>query len=203
MARRLFGTDGIRGTANQPPMTAEMALRLGMAAGRHFTRGDHRHRVVIGKDTRLSGYMLEPALTAGFIAMGMDVTLLGPAADAGGRDAHALAARRPRGHDLRLAQSVPGQRHQAVRPRRLQAVGRDRAGDRGRHARAGGRGPREPGPARAGGAPGGRARPLHGGAQGEPAARVVPGRSEDRGRFRQRRRLRASRPSCCGSSAPR
>jgi phosphoglucosamine mutase len=78
MGRRLFGTDGIRGTANQPPMTAETALRLGMAAGRHFTRGDHRHRVVIGKDTRLSGYMLEPALTAGFIAMGMDVTLLGP-----------------------------------------------------------------------------------------------------------------------------
>ena len=65
MARKLFGTDGIRGTANQPPMTAEIALRLGLAAGGHFTRGDHRHRVVIGKDTRLSGYMLEPALTAG------------------------------------------------------------------------------------------------------------------------------------------
>lgn len=78
MARKLFGTDGIRGTANQPPMTADIALRLGLAAGGHFTRGDHRHRVVIGKDTRLSGYMLEPALTAGFIAMGMDVTLLGP-----------------------------------------------------------------------------------------------------------------------------
>jgi phosphoglucosamine mutase len=78
MARKFFGTDGIRGTANQPPMTAEVALRLGMAAGGHFTRGDHRNRVVIGKDTRLSGYMLEPALTAGFIAMGMDVTLLGP-----------------------------------------------------------------------------------------------------------------------------
>ncbi len=78
MARRLFGTDGVRGTANQPPMTAEMALRLGLAAGRHFRRGSHRNRVVIGKDTRLSGYMLEPALTAGFIAMGMDVTLLGP-----------------------------------------------------------------------------------------------------------------------------
>ena len=78
MTRKLFGTDGIRGTANQPPMTAEIALRLGLAAGGHFTRGDHRHRVVIGKDTRLSGYMLEPALTAGFIAMGMDVTLLGP-----------------------------------------------------------------------------------------------------------------------------
>jgi len=77
-ARRLFGTDGIRGTANSDPMTAGMALRLGQAAGLLFTRGDHRHRVVIGKDTRLSGYMLEPALTAGFIGAGMDVTLLGP-----------------------------------------------------------------------------------------------------------------------------
>ena len=78
MARQLFGTDGIRGTANIPPMTADMALRLGLAAGREFIRGDHRHLVVIGKDTRLSGYMFEPALTAGFIAMGMDVTLVGP-----------------------------------------------------------------------------------------------------------------------------
>jgi phosphoglucosamine mutase len=77
-ARKLFGTDGIRGTANRPPMTAETALRLGLAAGGYFTRGDHRHRVVIGKDTRLSGYMLEPALTAGFVAMGMDVILLSP-----------------------------------------------------------------------------------------------------------------------------
>src|SRR6202012_6217055 len=77
-ARRLFGTDGIRGTANTTPMTAEIALKLGQAAGLMFTRGDHRHRVVIGKDTRLSGYMLEPALTAGFIGAGMDVTLLGP-----------------------------------------------------------------------------------------------------------------------------
>lgn len=78
MTRKLFGTDGIRGTANTDPMTAETALRLGMAAGRHFTRGDHRHIVVIGKDTRLSGYMIEPALTAGFISVGMDVVLLGP-----------------------------------------------------------------------------------------------------------------------------
>ncbi len=77
-ARRLFGTDGIRGTANIDPMTAGIALRLGQAAGLLFTRGDHRHRVVIGKDTRLSGYMIEPALTAGFIGAGMDVTLLGP-----------------------------------------------------------------------------------------------------------------------------
>jgi phosphoglucosamine mutase len=78
MTRELFGTDGIRGTTNQAPMTAEIALRLGHAAGAQFTRGDHRHKVVIGKDTRLSGYMIEPALTAGFIAVGMDVTILGP-----------------------------------------------------------------------------------------------------------------------------
>jgi phosphoglucosamine mutase len=76
--RRLFGTDGIRGKANTTPMTAGIALRLGQAAGLMFSRGDHRHRVVIGKDTRLSGYMIEPALTAGFTGAGMDVTLLGP-----------------------------------------------------------------------------------------------------------------------------
>ncbi len=76
--RRLFGTDGIRGTANTAPMTPEMALKLGQAAGLMFTRGNHRHRVIIGKDTRLSGYMLEPALTAGFISAGMNVTLAGP-----------------------------------------------------------------------------------------------------------------------------
>ena len=76
--RRLFGTDGIRGTANIDPMTAGTALHLGQAAGLLFSRGAHRHRVVIGKDTRLSGYMLEPALTAGFIGAGMDVVLVGP-----------------------------------------------------------------------------------------------------------------------------
>jgi phosphoglucosamine mutase len=76
--RRLFGTDGIRGTANTAPMTAEIALKLGQAAGLLFTRGNHRHRVIIGKDTRLSGYMLEPALTAGFTSAGMNVTLAGP-----------------------------------------------------------------------------------------------------------------------------
>src|SRR4051812_6370144 len=78
MERRLFGTDGVRGLANTHPMTAEVALALGKAAGRMFQRGDHRHRVVIGKDTRLSGYMLEPALVAGFISAGMDVMLVGP-----------------------------------------------------------------------------------------------------------------------------
>ncbi|MGI4953652.1 MAG: phosphoglucosamine mutase [Janthinobacterium lividum] len=76
--RRLFGTDGIRGTANQGSMTAGVALRLGQAAGLMFVRGAHRHQVVIGKDTRLSGYMIEPALVAGFIGAGMDVTLVGP-----------------------------------------------------------------------------------------------------------------------------
>jgi phosphoglucosamine mutase len=78
MARKYFGTDGIRGLTNSKPMTAEMAMRIGMAAGAHFRRGDHRHRVVIGKDTRLSGYMLENAMVAGFTSVGMDVVLVGP-----------------------------------------------------------------------------------------------------------------------------
>ncbi|WP_282602718.1 phosphoglucosamine mutase [Paracoccus sp. PARArs4] len=79
MSRKLFGTDGVRGRANTHPMTAEMALRLGAAAGRFFRRdGRNRHRVVIGKDTRLSGYMLENALTAGLTSTGMNVLLLGP-----------------------------------------------------------------------------------------------------------------------------
>lgn len=78
MTRKYFGTDGIRGRANSHPMTAEIAMKVGMAAGRQFTRGDHTHRVVIGKDTRLSGYMIEPALAAGFISMGMDVIMVGP-----------------------------------------------------------------------------------------------------------------------------
>jgi len=78
MSRKLFGTDGVRGRANHEPMTAETALRLGQAAGRHFTTGAHAHRVVIGKDTRRSGYMLETAITAGFTSVGMDVFLVGP-----------------------------------------------------------------------------------------------------------------------------
>ncbi|MES2120735.1 MAG: phosphoglucosamine mutase [Pseudomonadota bacterium] len=78
MTRKFFGTDGIRGTTNTEPMTAQTALCVGMAAGAHFLRGDHRHRVVIGKDTRLSGYMMESAMVAGFTSVGMDVVLLGP-----------------------------------------------------------------------------------------------------------------------------
>lgn len=76
--RKFFGTDGIRGLTNQAPMTVEVAMRVGMAAGAHFLRGDHKHRVVIGKDTRLSGYMLENALVAGFTSVGMDVVQVGP-----------------------------------------------------------------------------------------------------------------------------
>ena len=78
MTRKYFGTDGIRGRANSEPITPATVLRLAMAAGKRFQRGNHRHLVVIGKDTRLSGYMLEPALAAGFISMGMDVDLVGP-----------------------------------------------------------------------------------------------------------------------------
>ncbi len=77
MARRYFGTDGIRGVANGV-ITPELALKVGQATGLVFQRGDHRHRVVIGKDTRLSGYMIETALTAGFLSVGMDVLVLGP-----------------------------------------------------------------------------------------------------------------------------
>ena len=76
--RSLFGTDGVRGLTNTHPMTAELAMRLGAAAGRYFRRDQQEHRVVIGKDTRLSGYMLENALTAGFTSTGMNVLLLGP-----------------------------------------------------------------------------------------------------------------------------
>ncbi|MGN6154338.1 MAG: phosphoglucosamine mutase [Sphingomicrobium sp.] len=78
MMRKFFGTDGIRGLTNSEPMTAQTALCVGQAAGTHFLRGDHRHRVVIGKDTRLSGYMMESALVAGFTSVGMDVVLVGP-----------------------------------------------------------------------------------------------------------------------------
>ncbi len=78
MARKLFGTDGIRGRTNAGIMTAATAMKVGQAAGRHFVRGGHRHRVVIGKDTRLSGYMMESALVAGFTSVGIDVIMTGP-----------------------------------------------------------------------------------------------------------------------------
>lgn len=78
MQRKFFGTDGIRGTANTGVMTPDIALKVGQAVGSYFIDGDHRHKVVIGKDTRLSGYMIEPALVSGFVSAGMDVVLVGP-----------------------------------------------------------------------------------------------------------------------------
>ena len=106
MGQKYFGTDGIRGRANQFPITPEIAMKVGMAAGLAFRNGEHRHRVVIGKDTRLSGYMIENALVAGFTAVGMDVLLTGPIPTPGGRHADAVHALRSRRHDLRLAQSL-------------------------------------------------------------------------------------------------
>ncbi|MBL08468.1 MAG: phosphoglucosamine mutase [Rhodobiaceae bacterium] len=78
MVKKFFGTDGIRGTVNSETLNSEIALKLGLAAGKVFTRGNHKHRVVIGKDTRVSGYMLESALESGFTSSGMDVFLCGP-----------------------------------------------------------------------------------------------------------------------------
>jgi phosphoglucosamine mutase len=78
MTRKYFGTDGIRGLTNAGAMTPEVAMRVGQAAGTKFLRGPHKHRVLIGKDTRLSGYMIESALTAGFTSVGMDVVQVGP-----------------------------------------------------------------------------------------------------------------------------
>src|SRR2546428_13562277 len=91
MARKYFGTDGIRGRANGT-ITPELALKVGQAAGLIFRRGEHRHRVLIGKDTRLSGYMIETALVAGFTSVGMDVFQTGPLPTPAG----ALATRAPR-----------------------------------------------------------------------------------------------------------
>ncbi len=105
MTRKYFGTDGIRGRANGT-ITPDLALRVGQATGLVYKRGEHRHRVVIGKDTRLSGYMIETALVAGFTSVGMDVLLLGADPDAGRCDADAFDARRPWRDDLRLAQSL-------------------------------------------------------------------------------------------------
>ena len=78
MTRKFFGTDGMRGQANVAPIVPETVLQLARAAAMYLRNGGHRHKVVIGKDTRLSGYMLEPALVSGFISMGMDVILVGP-----------------------------------------------------------------------------------------------------------------------------
>ena len=78
MKKKYFGTDGIRASSNSDKLNGPTLINLGMALGKYFTKGDHRHKVVIGKDTRLSGYMIEQALTSGLLSMGMDVFLFGP-----------------------------------------------------------------------------------------------------------------------------
>ena len=130
MVRRYFGTDGIRGRANRV-ITPELALKVGQAAGLVFKNGEHRHRVLIGKDTRLSGYMIETALVAGFTSVGMDVLLTGPIPT----PAVGMLARSMRA-DLGVMISASHnplrrQRHQAVRAGRLQAQRRGRKRDRG------------------------------------------------------------------------
>ena len=122
--RRLFGTDGVRGVANVHPMTAEMALKLGRALAYLVRSGPHRHRIVIGKDTRLSGYMLEQAIASGICSMGVDVMLCGPAPHARDRLPHPVHARRRGRRDQREPQPVPGQRDQVLLARRLQAARR-------------------------------------------------------------------------------
>jgi dihydropteroate synthase len=188
MTRKLFGTDGVRGTANTYPMTAEMALRLGAAAGRFFRRaGGGSHRVVIGKDTRLSGYMLENALTAGLTSTGMNVLLLGPVpTPAVGFLTRSMRADLGR-DDQRQPQPAPGQRHQVLRPRRLQAVGRGRDRDRGD---PGGRGHADPARRdRARDADRGWAGALSGIRQDDLSGRVAAGRAQGGDRLRQRGRL--------------
>lgn len=123
--KKLFGTDGVRGVANREPMMVEMAVNLGRAVAYVLMerKGGKRPRVVIGKDTRLSGYMLENALVAGLCSMGADALLVGTLPTPG----IAVLADRPEGggrglRDFRFAQSLPGQRNQIVLVRRLQAA---------------------------------------------------------------------------------
>ena len=129
MARRYFGTDGIRGQVGTEPMTVDFALRLASAAARVLA--PQGGTVLIGKDTRVSGYMFESALEAGFVAAGVDVLLTGPLPTPGDRVAHEEARRRFRHRHQRLAQPLLRQRHQVLRRRRREAVGRARGSDRG------------------------------------------------------------------------
>ncbi len=132
MARELFGTDGVRGRANVDPMTAEMALALGQAVSVMFRRrGGERHKIIIGKDTRRSGYMFENALVAGICSMGVDVLQVGPMPTPGHGLPHRRHALRRRRDDLGQPQPVHGQRHQVLLARRLQAPRRVRAAHRG------------------------------------------------------------------------
>jgi phosphoglucosamine mutase len=139
MPRKYFGTDGIRGSANTYPMTSEVALKVGMAAGKLFTNGSYRHRVVIGKDTRLSGYMIDPRWSPSLPWAWTCSS--SPDADARRRHADPLAPRRL-GDDLRFAQPVRRQRHQTANPTAtsLRREGGRRAVDGGSSGAVGGAG---------------------------------------------------------------
>ena len=199
MSRSLFGTDGVRGRANSEPMTAEIAMRIGMAAGLVFNRGGHRHRVVIGKDTRLSGYMIEQALTAGFLSVGIDVLLLGPIptpavgfltrsmrADVGVMISASHNPYEDNGIKLfgpdgfKLSDAVEDEIEALV------AVAVERAS-----CRAGCDRPRQ--------APGRRGGPLHRGGEGLGGARPRSLRSQDRRRLRQWRRLQGGAHGAVGT----
>ena len=201
MTRKFFGTDGIRGRTNEAPMTAAMAQRIGQAAGAHFLRGDHRHRVVIGKDTRLSGYMMETALISGFTSVGMDVVMVGPVpTPAVAMLTHSMRADLgvmisashnkfvdngiklfgPDGYKLSDKDELAIEALLEKEPRLVPAeqIGRV-AQDRG------------------------RARPLHPRRQADLPQAFAARRAQGRRRLRQRRRLSRSRPRPCGSSARR
>ena len=177
-------------------------MRVGQAAGAHFLRGDHRHRVVIGKDTRLSGYMMEIAMISGFTSVGMDVVLVGPVPTPGGRDADPFDARRSRRDDLRQPQPLsPTTASNCSAPTATSSPTRTSWRSRrcSRRSRSWSHG-RLIGRARA---DRGRARPLHPCRQvdlprASPARRAQGGR-----RLRQRRRLSGRALGACGSSAPR
>ena len=202
MARRHFGTDGIRGRANSE-ITADMALKVGQAAGLAFRRGDHRHRVVIGKDTRLSSYMIEYALVAGFASVGVDVLLLGPVPT----PAVAMLTRSMRcdlgvmisashnpyedngiklfGPDgFKLSDALEA-RIEALDGRRRRADARPLSRSRPRPAHR-----RRPGP-------------LHRIRQADAVARRVARRPAGGRRLRQRRGLQGGARGVCGSSGPR
>ncbi len=133
MGRRYFGTDGIRGRVGEDPMTVDFALRLASAAA--HVLAPQGGTVLIGKDTRVSGYMFESALEAGFVASGVDVLLTGPLPTPAIAVPDEEVRRRLRHRDQRVAQPVLRQRHQVLRRRRREAVGRARGSDRERASR--------------------------------------------------------------------
>jgi phosphoglucosamine mutase len=136
MTRTYFGTDGIRGTVGQPPITPDFVLRLAHAVGRVLKREEQRPTVLIGKDTRISGYMLESALESGFNSAGVDVVLLGPLPTPG--VAYLTRAQRASLGVVISASRVPRQRHQVLQPAGHQAARRVGAGRRGGAAGAAG-----------------------------------------------------------------